>query len=441
MELRMIREPSIPILEHSSVEPKPSHPFDDFFSRYPQWSPPPGGLLDTPNAHRWFEVVKWGVHNDLYICQQPIQIKSGPRTRLDERSFLVISAYDYLGLIGHKDVESAAIEAIRKYGTGTGGVRLLSGTTDLHQQFEKELAAFKGTEASITFNSGYMANLAVIPALLGPHDLVISDSRAHRSITDACRLARVPERRFLHNDLVSLDHALKFHSGKSRILIVVEGVYSMDGDLCPLPEIVELKKKYGAFLMVDEAHSFGVLGSTGRGLDEYFGVKTEDVDLWTGSLSKAIPSNGGFIAGSRELIIYLQHGAAPFMFSAALCPAAVASALASLRILKNEPGRLVALHNNADVLRSSLAGLGFDTGKSASPVIPVILGDDGNTCWFSRELFRMGILSTAILFPAVPLGASRIRLCATAAQDGPFLEEVLIGFRKIRAKVRPLRRE
>ena len=413
----------------------PGNPFNGVGHDPARGSPSVGGLLDIPNARRWYGLIERACREGFYTCQQPLETKSGPRTLLAGERFLMISSYDYLGLIGSPAIESAAIDAIRRYGTGTGGVRLLTGTTDLHVAFEAELAAFKGTEASITFTSGYMANLAIISALLGPHDRVILDSRVHRSTTDACKLARVPVETFRHNDPSSLKEVLEKKGDRCRTLIVVEGVYSMDGDICPLPDIVELKKQYGAYLMVDEAHSFGVLGSTGRGVDEYFGSHTADIDIWMGSLSKAIPANGGFVAGTQELIIYLQHGAAPFMFSAALCPAAVGAARESLRVLQREPERLTRLRRNADFLRSHLVELGYNTGKSSSPVIPIILGDDEAACRLARELFGMGILASAVLFPAVPRGASRLRLCATAAQDEPFLQEVLGGFCKAKFEV------
>jgi glycine C-acetyltransferase len=344
----------------------------------------------------------------------------------------MISSYDYLGLIGHPTIESAAVEAIHKYGTGTGGVRLLTGTTDLHCLLERELAAFKGTEAALTFSSGYLANLAVISALFGPSDRIIIDSKAHRSIVDACRLSRVPTERFDHNAPSSLKKKLEKESMGRRTLIIVEGIYSMDGDICPLPEILELKKKYGACLMVDEAHSFGVLGAKGRGVDEHFKVEPKDVDIWMGSLSKAIPSNGGFIAGPKDLIIYLQHAAPPFIFSAALCPSAVAAAREALRVIEREPERLVKLNNNAGFLRDRLKELGYDTGLSESPVIPIILGDQEKTLRLTRKLFALGIISVPITKPAVSPSGTRIRLCATAAQDEAFLQEIIEGFRKVR---------
>jgi 8-amino-7-oxononanoate synthase len=348
----------------------------------------------------------------------------------------MISSYDYLGLIGNSAIEQAAIEAIRRYGTGTGGVRLLTGTIDLHRILEAELATFKGTEASITFSSGYMANLGIISSLLGPSDHVIIDSRVHRSVIDACRLAQVPVQSFCHNDLSSLKRRLENKPSASRTLIIVDGIYSMDGDMCALPEIVDLKKRYNSYLMVDEAHSFAVLGPTGRGVNEYFGVRTEDVDIWMGSLSKAIPANGGFVSGSQDLIIYLQHGAAPFMFSAALCPPVIAAARESLQILKTEPARLRKLHHNADFLRSQLNDLGYNTGKSTSPIIPIIIGDDELTCRLARELLRIGIVASPVIYPAVPRRSSRLRLCVTAAQDDEFLQEILNGFRKVRCKLK-----
>ncbi len=426
------------LLHASSIQPpkRLGDPFDGYFKSGTKWTPRAGGLLDISNARRWFEVIGWGSPIDLYTYQQALESKSGPRVQLGGQQFSMISSYDYLGLIGHPAIEAAAIEAIREFGTGTGGVRLLVGTTALHRRFEKELAAFKGTEAAMTFSSGYMANLSIISSLLGPDDRAIIDAKAHRSIVEACRLARVPMQRFHHNDSASLQQKLARKPFGRRTLIVVEGIYSMDGDICLLPDIVELKKQHGAFLMVDEAHSFGVLGATGRGVAEHFGVNPADVDIWMGSLSKAIPANGGFVAGGQDLIIYLQHGAAPFMFSAALCPAAIAAARESLHILQREPERLVRLRRNADLLRSRLATLGYNTGASNSPIIPIIVGADESAYRLARELFGLGVVASAIVKPAVPPGSARLRLCATAAQDEAFLEEIIDGFRKVRDRVR-----
>lgn len=420
---------SLPLLRDYSL----NVPFNDDLHTETRSSP--NGLLDIANAKRWFNVIEWGCRNDLYTCQQALERKSGPRVRVRGQEFLMISSYDYLGLIGHAEIEQSAVEAIRDYGTGTGGVRLLTGTTDLHRQFEAELATFKGIEAAITFSSGYMANLAIISSLLGPCDRAILDEKVHRSVVDACKVARVPVQTFSHNNPSSLQKILEKRPLHCRALIVIEGIYSMDGDICPLPEMINLKKRYDAYLMVDEAHSFGVLGPTGRGVDQYFESRTEDVDIWMGSLSKAIPSNGGFIAGLKELIIYLQHGSAPFMFSAALCPSAVAAARQSLRILEREPERLRKLHRNADFVRSRLKDLGYNIGKSVSPIIPIITGDEETACRLARELLRVGIIATTVIYPAVPRGSARLRLCVTAGHDEQSLREILDGFRTVRSKV------
>jgi len=406
-------------------------PFDGYFNGIEEWKTEPDGLLDSPPVYSWLGVINWGQKNNLYSYQQPFQSKSGLRVTLNGKEYLMMSSYDYLGLIGHPKIEDAAASAIYKYGTGTGGVRLLTGTTSLHKKFEKELADFKGVDAAITFTSGYLANIGVISSLLSPRDRIILDSKAHASIVQACKLAHVPVLRFEHNCMDSLEEKLKIKSQSRRTLIVAEGIYSMDGDICHLPELIEIKKKYNAFLMIDEAHSFGVLGKYGRGVDEHFGISAAEVDIWMGSLSKAIPSNGGFIAGKKELIIYLQHGASPFMFSAALNPASVAAASESLNILKDEPNRLEKLHQNSAYLRYSLKELSLNTGESVSPVIPVILGDDEKAYRFAKALYDERVFASAIVKPAVSPGSARLRLCATARQNYEFIDEVLNAFKKI----------
>jgi 8-amino-7-oxononanoate synthase len=384
--------------------------------------------LDTVRARRWFHSIQWTRDRGLYTYQQPLEGHSGNRARVGGRDFLMLSSYDYLGLIGHTQIERAAIEAIQEYGTGSGGVRLLTGTTRLHRQLEEELATFKGTEAALTFSSGYLANLGVIGALLEPQDRVIVDARAHRSIVDGCQLARVQLRSFRHNDMASLRRKLERDPNSGRTLIVVEGIYSMDGDICPLPEIVELKEAYGAMLLVDEAHSFGALGASGRGIHEHFGIPSDTVDIWMGSLSKAIPANGGFLAGSQAMIVYLQHEAAPFMFSAALCPASTAAAREALKVIDAEPWRIKALRRNTTRLRNGLQKLGYDTASSVTAIVPVVLNDDAAAYRLARRLYDLGILATAVVSPAVPLGTARLRLCAMATHTEDDLDEALRAF-------------
>lgn len=392
---------------------------------------PLAGLLAQPRARRWLGVVEWGVRTGLYTYQRALQGRCGPRVSVAGKSMLMMSSYDYLGLIGHPDIENAAIDAIRTYGTGTGGVRLLTGTNELHQQLDADIAAFKGTEAAATFSSGFLANLAAVSALVGPHDRVILDDRAHRSIVDACRLARVPLQRFAHNDVRALHTELARATSARRTLIIVEGIYSMDGDMCPLPEIVEVKSRFGAHLMVDEAHSFGVLGPNGRGVDEHFGVNPQDVDLWMGSLSKAIPSNGGFLAGGHELIQYLKHESAPFFFSAAACPASAAAARAALRVVTAEPWRRERVMHLAKRLRDGLQEHGITIGRSTSPIVPVICGSNENAWRAARQLADVGILASAVVPPAVPRGASRLRLCCMATHTEGDMHETVDQLVKI----------
>lgn len=391
----------------------------------------PNRLLDLPAVRYWQRTVEWGRGEGLYGYQQPLDGRSGPRVQFDGRTLLQLSAYDYLGLLGHKEIEAAAIDALRHFGTGTGGVRMLTGTATLHHALESDLAAFKGTEAALTFSSGYLANLAAIGALMRPRDRVLLDAKAHRSLWDACRLSGVVIETFAHNDLAGLERALSSAGPGRRTLIVVDGIYSMDGDFCPLPGLVALKERYGAFLLVDEAHALGSAGPTGRGTNEHFGMPASTVDIWTGSLSKAIPSNGGFVAGSQALVSYLQHAAAPFWFSAALCPAATAAAQAALRVIDQEPHRLERLRDTADRLRKGLRDCGFDTGDSISAVVPVLVGSDTAAWKLARRLQDEGVLASAVVCPAVSRGQARLRLCASAAFTPSDVDDALGAFRRI----------
>jgi glycine C-acetyltransferase len=406
--------------------------FDGFFESGKRWNFQKSDLVDG-RARRIFEMMGQSCEFGVYPYQLPLQGRSGPWVTAEGRELLMLSSYDYLGLIGDSRIDDAAIEAIRKYGTGTGGVRLLTGTMDLHHQMERDVAAFKGTPEAITFSSGYLANLAVVASLLTPQDRVILDSLSHRSLVDACRLAGVPIQRFRHNDIDSLRHELSTGAPANRTMIIADGVFSMDGDICPLPDLIQVKREFGCFLMIDESHASGVLGRNGRGTDEHFGVDAGEVDIWSGALAKAIPSNGGFVAVSSELAIFLQHAAAPFIFSAALAPPAVAAVIAALGVLKSEPERVARLQRNAEFLRDGLRALGYDTGHSGTAIIPVILEDERTAALMSGRLREMGIAVTPILFPAVPLGSARLRLCVTAAHSMQDLEFALDGFRRIRS--------
>ena len=424
-------------IEESTSEARKNFPsssgemFQNYFSSERDDTYKKHDLIDA-RARRLFENTALACSLDAYPFQAPLSTKSGPEVEMDGHRMLMLSSYDYLGLIGDRRVDEAAIEAVRKYGTGTGGVRLLTGTLDLHQQMEQALAKFKGTEAAITFTSGYAANLAVISALLGPADRVIADTLSHRSLMDACRLAGVQVQRFNHNDPTSLRYQLENGLEANRTLIISDGVFSMDGDIACLPELIALKKEFGCFLLMDESHASGVLGAHGRGTDEHFGVPTDEVDIWTGSLAKAIPSNGGFVAVSQRLAIFLQHASAPFIFSGAMAPPAAAAVLETMKILEEEPERVARLQRNSAFLREGLQSLGYDTGLSQTAVIPVMLHDDAKTALFARELRNYGILVSPVLFPAVAQGAARLRLCTTAAHTEDHLQFALDVFAKMR---------
>jgi 8-amino-7-oxononanoate synthase len=404
--------------------------FEGYFKTHRHWKFRKNDLIDA-RGRRLFETTALACNHDAYPFQIPLQARSGPEVHADGHCMLMLSSYDYLGLIGDPRVDAAAMEAIKQYGTGTGGARLLTGTTDLHRQMERELAAFRGTEAAVTLSSGYLANVAVIGSFFGAADRVIMDALCHRSLTDACRFAGVQLQRFRHNDPDSLRHEIKSGPPANRTLIVSEGVFSMDGDICCLPELLQIKREFGCFLLIDDSHATGVLGATGRGVDEHFGIDAKDVDIWTGSLAKAIPSTGGFAAVSKELAIFLQHAASPYIFSAALNPASAAAIRAGVAILLREPYRVQRIRESADFLRRGLQELGYNTGLSQTAVIPVILNSETTTGLFARRLRDYGILAAPVLFPAVPQDSARLRLCVTAAHTRAHLEYVLEVFEKM----------
>lgn len=388
----------------------------------------PGSLIDIEAARRLFEAIAQRQAEDIYSYQQVFAAASGPRVEHAGRSYVMLSAYDYLGLIGHPALDAASIVAIRRYGTATGGVRLLNGTAEVHRELEAALAESFGCESALGFGSGYVANLGVIAALLGPRDLVLADAYVHRSVIDGCRMAAVPVRRFRHNDPQALDDLLRSSAGVKRRLVVVEGVYSMDGDLCPLPDILSVARRHGAWLMIDEAHSLGAVGPMGRGAIAHFGVDPAQIDVITGSLNKAIPAGGGFVAGRRTLIAYLQHSTGPFVFSGAVPPACAAAATAALAVMRNDAERHARLRRNAERVRTGLAALGFDVGRSTSALIPVITGSDEGAFRLARRLHELGVIAAPVVAPAVPAGASRLRLCATAAHSESDLEAALAAF-------------
>ncbi|HET6781990.1 MAG TPA: aminotransferase class I/II-fold pyridoxal phosphate-dependent enzyme [bacterium] len=354
--------------------------------------------------------------DDLYFYLQPVEAVEGAHVTIGGRSLLLGSSYSYLGLLGHPAIQRAAREALDHYGTGTHGVRLLAGNTDLHDRLEKRISAFSGTAASVVYSSGYLANVAVIAALLGRTDVVICDKLNHASIVDGCLLSGAKFIRVPHNDVAALVRELTALPAATGKLVVVDGVFSMDGDVIDLPRVVDACRQSKAKLMVDESHSLGVLGPEGRGIESHFGLPGA-IDIKMSSLSKAIPSAGGYIAGSEELITYLKHVSRAFVFSAALPPASAAAAMAALDVIEREPERVRRVQSHARALRRRLREGGVPVREDPTPIIPVITGDDVPALRMARELYERGVFVPPIVSPAVPPKTSRLRVTVTAAHN------------------------
>jgi 8-amino-7-oxononanoate synthase len=344
-----------------------------------------------------------------YCYQTEFTRHAGARSEVGDTSTLMLSSFGYLGLIGHPEINEAATAAIARYGAGCHGARLVAGTTDLHRDLERQLAAFLSADDALVYSSGYTANLSTIAALVGPGDRVIGDERNHTSVVDGCKLSGAACLTFRHNDVDHLRSLLEESPG-TRTLVVVEGGYSMEGDIAPLPEIVDLCQRHGAVLMVDEAHSLGVLGKTGRGVQEHFGLPADAIDVKMGTLSKALGSQGGFIAGSVELIDYLKHHAHTFVFSASLAPPLAAAALKALEVLRREPWRVERLQHNARRLTSGLRSLGLPTTESRSAIVGLLCPTEEAALEMTVRCRQEGLYVVPMLYPAVPRNAPRLRL-------------------------------
>jgi glycine C-acetyltransferase len=350
----------------------------------------------------------------LYFYLEPVAAVDGAYVTIRGRRMLLASSYSYLGLLGHPAVQAAAAAALDHYGTGTHGVRLLAGNTDLHDRLEDRLAAFLGAEGAVAYSSGYLANFAAISALVGRGDVVICDKLNHASIVDGCLLSGARFVRVPHNDVTAIDRELDRVGAGVGALVVVDAVFSMDGDVYDLPALVEVCRRHGAWLMVDESHSLGVLGRRGTGIEEHFGL-TGTVQVKMSSLSKSVPSAGGVIAGSEDLVLHLKHASRAFVFSAAMPPASAAATIAALDVLDAEPDRVVRLQGNARRLRARLRAAGLPVRDDPTPIVPVIAGDDERTVRMARYLFDRDIFALPILSPAVPPRTSRLRITVTAA--------------------------
>lgn len=361
----------------------------------------------------------------LYKNIRTLQSAQGPWVEIEGRRVLNFCSNNYLGFAADQRIRTAAKEAIDRYGVGPGAVRTIAGTMTIHEELERELAAFKGVEACLTVQSGFSANLCAIPALVGKEDTIVSDELNHASIIDSARLSRALIRVYPHNDMVGLEKVLQ-ENLSGRVLVVSDGVFSMDGDIAPLPEIVRLATKYGAMTLVDDAHGEGVLGRSGRGIVDHFRLHGQ-VDVEVGTFSKAMGVMGGCIAGSAPLVEYIKQKARPFTFSSALTVPDTAATLAAVRTLQQSGELVERLWENARVFQKGLRELGFSTGVTETPITPVLIGDAKTAGEFSQRLFARGIFATSIGFPLVAEGKARIRVMLSSAhspQDLNFALEV-----------------
>ncbi len=365
----------------------------------------------------------------LYPYFRRISSPQDPVVTIDSEKVIMLGSNNYLGLTNHPEVKEASSKAILKYGTGCAGSRLLNGTLDIHVELDERLAIFMKTEAALTFATGYQVNLGVLSCLLGRHDVALLDKLDHASILDGVRLGFAKSSKFKHNDMQDLEAKLT-RAGEKGKLIVVDGVFSMEGDLAKLPEIVKLKKQYDARLLVDDAHGLGVFGENGRGTAEHFGLE-HGPDLIMGTFSKSLATVGGFIAGDAYVVDYIRHHARSQIFSAATPPGAAAAVLKALEIVEREPDRRKQLWENTDFMKRELETLGFDTGSSESPVIPIMVGDDLTTFMMSKRLGEEGVFANPIVAPAVPQGQALIRTSYMATHKRDHLEQALTALAKV----------
>ena len=347
-----------------------------------------------------------------------------PVVTIDGHRLIMLGSNNYLGLANHPEVREAASRAVDAYGTGCAGSPLLNGTLDLHAELEERLARFMNRDSALLFSTGFQVNVGTLSSLLGRHDVVFLDNLDHACIIDGARLGLAKMVKFRHNDVEDLEAKLSRVPDTFGKLIVVDGVFSMEGDLAPLPQIVELKRKYGARLMVDDAHGIGVLGDHGRGTAEHFGVES-DVDLVMGTFSKSLAGVGGFVAGDHGVIDFIRHNARSHIFSAAMPPASAAAVLAALTIVEREPERRAQLWDNTHYMKAALDALGFDTGDAASPVIPMVVGEDFTAFHMVAELHEEGVFANPVVSPAVPPGRAMIRTSYMATHTREHLDTAL----------------
>jgi glycine C-acetyltransferase len=386
--------------------------------------------MGNPLSYLHDQLEQWRAEG-TYQRLRVLESESAAESRFDGRQVVNLASNNYLGLTTHPKLREAAIEAVRKYGVGSGSVRTISGTMRLHMELEERIARFKHVEECVVFQSGFAANAGTVSALLGPEDHIVSDELNHASIIDGCRLSRAKIHVFPHKDAAAAEKILaELDSEPGRKLLISDGVFSMDGDIGALPGLVEAAEKHGAIMMVDDAHASGVLGRDGRGTIDHFGLHGR-VPVQVGTLSKAIGVLGGYVCGSRDLIEFLYHRARPFLFSTSHPPAVAAACLAAFDVLEQEPERIQALWDNTKYFKQGLIEAGFNTGVSETPITPVIVGEARLAHEISRALFEEGVLATGIGFPTVPKGKARVRTIVTATHTKAELDHALEAFRKV----------
>jgi 8-amino-7-oxononanoate synthase len=363
--------------------------------------------------------------NDLHYYNIPVaEILPGMKVRVNGREMGMYASYSYLGLVGHPRINEAAKKAVDQYGTGTNGVRMLAGSLILHNELEETIAHFKHAEAAVTFSSGYVTNLTVISGLMGRGDYIFSDKLNHASIVDGCLMSGAEFRRFRHNDMEHLEGLLKNAPPDVAKMVVADAVFSMDGDIIDLPRMVALCKQYKAWLMIDEAHSVGVLGKTGTGIEEHFNMYGE-IDIKMGTLSKTIPSVGGYVATNMEIVTYLRSWSRAYMFSAALPPAQAAAANEAFKVILDEPWRIDRLNQNTKQFIGGLKGMGFDTMLTETAIVPILCGEDDTAFAMTREAHHNDVFVLPVVSPAVPEGLARLRATVTAAHEPSEIERAM----------------
>ncbi len=386
-------------------------------------------LFDKIATDPVLKAARMGREMGIYPYFRPLSETEGTEVVIDGRRLIMIGSNNYLGLTTHPRVRQAAMDAIARYGTSCTGSRFLNGTLELHQQLEQRLARFLGKEAALIFGTGYQTNLGAVTALMDKEDVAICDKEVHACIVDAVRMAGCQMKRFRHNDMEDLERVLKEVGDKPK-MVLVDGVYSMGGDLAPLDVITELCQRYGARLFVDDAHGLGVMGEGGRGTHFHFNV-VDKVDLVMGTFSKSFASLGGVVAGDKDVIDYIQHHARSLIFSASMPPANVATVLACLDVIEEDPSYVQRVHVQANKAREGLRRLGYNTGDSVTPIVPVIIGNEMHTVFLWQALFNNGVYTNPVLPPGVPPSKSLLRTSYMATHTDEQIEQVLQIFAKV----------